>query len=71
FAVIFNRLLDVVVSHENSKISRFPRRSRPVAGHPTGRTRQPERHDERLIQPLHEWHRDNPERNSIDPQESV
>ncbi|ACT70702.1 hypothetical protein ECSP_0843 [Escherichia coli O157:H7 str. TW14359] len=61
----------MMVADKNAKTSLFPRRSRPVAGHPTGRSRQPESHDERLIQPLHEWHRDNPERNSIDPQESV
>jgi len=42
----------VVMTDEISKTSLFPRRYRPVAGHPTGRTRQPDSSDERLIQRL-------------------
>lgn len=53
------------------KLAFFRDAPAPWQAPPTGRTRQPDSHNERLIQPLHEWHRDNPERNSIDPQESV
>ena len=42
----------MMVADKNAKTSLFPRRSRPVAGHPTGRTRQPDSSDERLIQRL-------------------
>lgn len=39
-----------MVADKNAKTSLFPRRSRPVAGAPTGRTRQPDSRDEHLIQ---------------------
>lgn len=42
----------MMVADKNAKTSLFPRRSRPVADPPTGRTRQPDSHDERLIQRL-------------------
>ncbi|VUF54170.1 hypothetical protein [Escherichia phage mEp460_ev081] len=38
------------MTDEISKTSLFPRRSRPVAGTPTGRTRQPDNRDEHLKQ---------------------
>ncbi len=39
-----------MVADKNAKTSLFPRRSRPVAGTPTGRTRQPDNRDEHLKQ---------------------
>lgn len=35
----------MMVADKNAKTSLFPRRSRPVAGHPTGRTRQRGNHE--------------------------
>lgn len=40
----------MMVADKNAKTSLFPRRSRPVAGPPTGRTRQPDNRDEHLKQ---------------------
>ncbi|HFO6159418.1 TPA: hypothetical protein ACHKTJ_003772 [Escherichia coli] len=48
----YQSITAVAMTNEISKTSLFPRRSRPVAGHPTGRTRQPDSSDERLIQRL-------------------